>query len=109
MLPSAPFPDSIACAGRLREVIGIPLPRIGIGARRILPGLHVALVNPAGHTARYFSRHLGHAMQQHVAVAQQDAVMMVIPMAYLPQHLAVPIRFQDHAAFERKTTEKALL
>jgi hypothetical protein len=30
-------------------------------------------------------------------------------MAYFPEHLAVPVRFQDHAAFEWKATEKIVL
>src|SRR5580704_3038169 len=34
---------------------------------------------------------------------------MVIRMAYFPEHLAVPVRFQDHASFERKAAEKAVL
>jgi hypothetical protein len=48
-------------------------------------------------------------VQQHVSVAQQDAVMMMVRMAYLPEHLAIPVRFQNHATFEREATEKALL
>jgi hypothetical protein len=34
---------------------------------------------------------------------------MAIRMAHFPEHPAVPIRFQDHAAFERNTTEEAFL
>src|SRR5262245_4622442 len=34
---------------------------------------------------------------------------MVVRMAHFPQDLAVPVRLQDHATFERKATEKALL
>src|SRR5262249_37347500 len=36
------------------------------------------------------------------------AVMMMIRMAHLPEHLAIPVRLQNHAAFEREATEKAL-
>jgi len=48
-------------------------------------------------------------MQQHVAVAQQDAVMMMVRVAYFPQHFAIPVGFQDDAAFEREAAQKALL
>jgi hypothetical protein len=48
-------------------------------------------------------------MQQHVAIAQQDAVVMVVRMTYLPQHVAVPVSLQDDAAFEREAAEEALL
>src|SRR5262249_61055192 len=34
---------------------------------------------------------------------------MVIRMAHFPQHLAIPVRFESHAAFEWKAAEKALL
>lgn len=33
---------------------------------------------------------------------------MVVRMAYFPDHLAVPVRFQDHASLEGKAAEKAL-
>jgi hypothetical protein len=39
--------------------------------------------------------YLGHAMQQHVAVAQQDVVMMMVRVAYFPQHFAIPVGFQN--------------
>jgi hypothetical protein len=48
-------------------------------------------------------------MQQHVPIAQQDAVMVMIRMADFPEHLPVPVRFQHHAALERKAAEKIVL
>src|SRR5215831_14226013 len=47
-------------------------------------------------------------MQEHVSITQQDAVVMMVGMAYFPEHLTIPVHFQDHAAFEGKATEKAL-
>ena len=34
---------------------------------------------------------------------------MVVRMVYFPEHLAVPVRFQHDATFERKAAEKAVL
>jgi hypothetical protein len=35
--------------------------------------------------------------------------MMMVRMAHFPQHLAVPVRFQHHAALKGKPAEKILL
>jgi hypothetical protein len=71
--------------------------------------LHVLFGHSSLDPARDLFGDLAHAMQQHVAVAQQDAVMVMVGVAYFPEDLAVPVRFQRHAAFERKATEKVLL
>src|SRR5262249_31215206 len=47
--------------------------------------------------------------EQHVAVAQQDAVVMVIWMADFPQYLAVPVSFEGHASLEWKAAQKVVL
>jgi hypothetical protein len=51
---------------------------------------------------------LPRAVQQHVSVAEQDAVMMMIRMTYFPENPATPVRFEHHAAFEREAAEKAV-
>jgi len=33
---------------------------------------------------------------------------MVVRVTHLPQHFAVPVGFQDHAAFEGKAAEKVV-
>ena len=35
--------------------------------------------------------------------------MMMVRVAYFPQHFAIPVGFQDDAAFEREAAEEALL
>ena len=35
--------------------------------------------------------------------------MMMVRVAYFPQHFAIPVGFQDDAAFEREAAQKALL
>src|SRR5262249_19658002 len=63
----------------------------------------------AAHASRDVVGHLAHAMEQHVAVAQQDAVVMVVWMADLPEYLAVPVSLQDHASLEWKAAQEVLL
>jgi len=65
-------------------------------------------VDPSYDTLGNLLRYFAHAMQEHVSITQQDAVVMMVGMAYFPEHLTIPVRFQDHAAFEGKATEKAL-
>src|SRR5262245_29114194 len=48
-------------------------------------------------------------MEQHVAVAQQNAIVMVVWMTDFPQYLAVPVGFQDHASLEWKAAQEILL
>ena len=78
-----------------------------------------AMKNYAGHR---LSPWLGHLMVSRQETARplltpgevmqlppQDAVVMVVRMADLPEHLAVPVRLQNHTALERKATQKAVL
>jgi hypothetical protein len=46
--------------------------------------------------------------QHHVAVAQPDAVMVVVRMAYFPENSTIPIRFKDDAAFPRLPADEAI-
>src|SRR5215470_13422470 len=48
-------------------------------------------------------------MEQHVAVAQQDAIVMVVWMADFPEYLSVPVSFEDHATLEWKAAQEVLL
>src|SRR5262249_34345300 len=109
MLPGAPLPNRLPCRSYLGQVIRVHLAGLSLWSGSILARLHVAFGHPSGNAACDVIGYLGHAMQQHVAIAQQDAVMMVVPVAYFPQHFAIPVGFQDDAAFEREAAQKALL
>src|SRR5215472_17156177 len=109
MLPGAPLPNGPSCRNHLGQIIGVHLAAVSFRSRSILSRLHVLFGHSSLDAARDFFGDLGHAMQQHVAIAQQDAVMVMVGVAYFPEDLAVPVRFQDHAAFERKATEKILV
>jgi hypothetical protein len=39
-------------------------------------------------------------MEQHVAVAQQNAIVMLVGMVDLPEYLAVSVNFHDRASLE---------
>ena len=56
-----------------------------------------------------FGRNPAQTIQQDVSVAQQDPDVMVVRVTQFPQHFAVSVGFQDHAAFERKAAEKVVL
>jgi hypothetical protein len=56
-----------------------------------------------------FGGNSAQTIQQYVSVAQQNPDVMVVRVPHLPQHLAVPVGFQDDAAFERKAAEKVVL
>ena len=109
MLPGAPLPDRLSSRRHLGQVVRVHLADLDLGPRRILARRKAVLLHPTPDTPGDLVGDLAHAIQQHVSVAQQDAVVMVIRMAYFPQHLAIPVRLQDHAPFEREATEKALL
>src|SRR5215467_9835772 len=109
MLPCPPLPDRLPLRSNLGQIIGVHLAGICLWSRSILARLHVVLHYAAGDTPGDMVGHLGHAMQEHVAVAEQDAMVMMVRVTYLPKDLAIPVGFQHHTAFERKTTEKALL
>src|SRR5262249_7204446 len=109
MLPGAPLPNSLPCTSHLDQIIGVHLAGFTLRSGSILARKHVLFRHPPFDAPGDVSGHLAHAMQQHVSIAQQDAVMMMVRMAHFPEHLAAPVRFQDRAAFERKATEKALL
>src|SRR5262245_42034094 len=109
MFPCPPLPDRLPLRSNLGQVIGVHLAGICLWSRSILARLHVVLHHAAGDTPGDVVGHLGHAMQEHVAVAEQVAVVMMARVTHLPKDLAIPVGFQHHAAFERKSTEKALL
>ena len=56
-----------------------------------------------------FGGNSAQTIQQNVSVAQQDSDVMVVRVTHFPQHLAVPVGFQGHAAFERKPAERVVL
>ena len=93
----------------LGQIIGVHLAGVCLWSRSILARLHVVLHHASGDTPGDVVGHLGHAMQEHIAVAEQDAVVMMVRVMYLPKNFAIPVGLQHHAAFERKSTEKALL
>src|SRR5215472_8559559 len=109
MLPCPPLPDRLPLRSNLGQIIGVHLASISLWSRSLLARLHVVLHHASGNTPGDVVGYLGHAMQEHVAVAEQDAVVMMARVTYLPKDLAIPVGFQHHAAFERKSTEKALL
>src|SRR5262249_43070475 len=109
MLPRAPLPNGPPCRSNLGQVIGVPLAGFSLWSGSILARLHVVLHHASGDTPGDVVGHLGHTMQEHVAVAEQDAVVMMVRVTYLPKDLAIPVGFQDHAAFEWKSIKKALL
>src|SRR5215467_6339248 len=109
MLPCPPLPDRLPLRSNLGQIIGVHLAGVCLWSRSITARLHVVLQHASSDPPGDVVGHLRHAMQQHVAVAQQNAVMMMVRMPYFPQHLAVPVGFQDNAAFERKAAQKALL
>src|SRR5262249_54338213 len=102
-----PLPDRLSLRSNLGQIIGVHLAGVCLWSR--LARLHVVLHHASGNTPGDVVGHFGHAMQEHVAVAEQDAVMMMIRVTYFPKDLAIPVGFQHDAAFERKSTEKALL
>src|SRR5438132_8414465 len=109
MLPGTPFPDRLSRRRHLGQVIGVHLADVGLRPRSILARSKLVLLHASLDTPGDVVGNLAHAVQQHVSVAQEDAVVMVVRMADLPEHLAVPVRFQDHPALERKAIQKALL
>src|SRR5262245_6080171 len=109
MLPGAPLPDSLSCGSHLSQVRRVHLADLGFGLRKILPRLHLGFLYPSFDTLSDLVGYCAHAIQQHVSVAQQNAVMMMVRMAHFPEHLAGPVRFQRHTTFERKATEVVVL
>src|SRR5262249_1114350 len=65
--------------------------------------------HPTAHAPGDIVGHLAHAMEQHVTVAQQNAMVMVVWMADLPEYFAVPVGLEDHATFEWKAAQEVLL
>src|SRR5215471_1253527 len=109
MLPGTPFPDRLSRRRDLRQVVRVHLARVVPRPRRILARRKAVLLHPSLDAPDDVVGNSAHAIQQHVSVPQQDAVVMMVRMAHFPQHLAVPVCFEHHAAFEREVTEKALL
>src|SRR4029077_20211412 len=107
--PGPPLPDRLSGRRYLGEVVGVHLAGFLLRPRRVLARREAILLHPSFDTPGDVVGNLTHAVQQHIAIAQQDAVVMVVRMAYFPEHLAVPVRFQDHASLEGKAAEKALL
>ena len=67
----------------------------------ILAGSHVAFFHPSFDTPRDRVGDHAHAIEQHVAVAQQDAVVMLAGVAHFPEHLAVPVCLEGDTAQEK--------
>src|SRR5262249_21027508 len=95
VLPGAPFPNDFASGRDLDQIIAV----------------HFAVVFRAydaaldlGHDLR---RQSIQTKQQYVAVAQSDAVVMVIGMANFPQNASVPVRFERRTAFPWLFTDEA--
>src|SRR5262249_60205482 len=109
MLPCPPLPYQLPSRSNLGQIIGVHLAGVCLWSRSILARLHVVLHHASGDTLGDVVGHLGHAMKEHVAVAEQDAGVMMVRVTHLPKDLAIPVGFQHHAAFERKSTEKASL
>src|SRR5690242_12360539 len=109
MLPGPPLPDRLSARRHLGEVVRVHLASFSRRPGRILARGEAVLLHPSFDAAGDVVGHPAHASQQHVSIAQQDAVVMVVWMAYFPEHLAVPVHFHDHATLERKAAEKALL
>src|SRR5580704_753688 len=99
MVPRTPLPNGLPCTRHLRQIIGIHLARVSFPLRSILTRLHVALLHSSLDTPGDLVGDLAHTMQQYISIAQQDAVMVVVPMVEFPEHLAIPVRFQDDATF----------
>src|SRR5881296_2720069 len=91
--------------------VGRKLARISPSGNSLRPlaRSHLGFVHPSFDTLSNFGGYLAHAIQQHVAIAQQNTVVVLARMTYFPEHLAAPIRFQDYATFERKATEEVVL
>src|SRR5262245_58514039 len=108
MLPGTPFPDRLSRGRHLRQVVRVHLADVVLLPSRILTRRKAVLLYPALDAPGDVVGNSAHTIEQHVSIAQQNAVVMVIRMAHFPQHLAVPVRFENHPAFEREATEKAL-
>ena len=109
MLPSAPLPNSLPRRSHLSQVRGVHLAGFSLRSEKILVRSHLGLLHPAFDTLSDFVGYLAHTIQQHVSIAQQNSVMMMIRMAYFPEYLAGPVRFQGRTTFERKATEAVVL
>src|SRR5215510_2038676 len=109
MLPGTPFPDRLSRRRYLRQVIRVHLAGVILRPSRILARRKAVLLHPSLDAPGDVVGNPAHAIQQYVSVLQEDPVVMMIRMAHFPQHLAVPVRFENHTAFEREATEKALL
>jgi hypothetical protein len=79
------------------------------GAATSLTRLHIAFHHPAAHAPGDVAGHLAQAMEQHVAVAQQNTMVMVVWRVDLPEYLAVPVSLEDHAGLEWKAAEEVLI
>src|SRR5438309_11752277 len=83
----------------------VHLAGIRLRSGKILIRSHLGLLHPSFDTLGDFVGYLAHTIQQHVSIAQQNSVVMMVRMAYFPEHLAGPVRFKGHTAFERKAIE----
>lgn len=90
VLPSAPFPDGSAVLGLFHQVVAVDLVGIMLGPRQA-----------ASYTHGDVRWKLGGTEQQHVAVAEQQPVMVMVRLFDFPKHLAVPIRFHRGATHVR--------
>src|SRR5437773_9574033 len=109
MLPSAPLPNSLPCSSHLSQVRRVHLAGFSLQSGKVLVRSHLGLLHPSFDMLGDFVGYLAHTIQQHVSIAQQNSVVMMVRMAYFPEHLAGPVRFQGHTAFERKATKAVVL
>jgi len=64
------------------------------------------LRSPSSDTLGDVVGNLSQTMQQHISIAQQDAVMMVVRVPYFPEHISVRVGFQDYTALKWKPARK---
>src|SRR5262245_40888374 len=102
-----PLPNGLSLRRHLGEIVRVHAAGVVLRAGRILARGKAVFLHPSFDTPGDIVGNPAHAIQQHVSVAQQDAVVMVVGMSDFPQHLAVPVCLQDHATLERKPAEKA--
>src|SRR5436190_23731213 len=109
MVPGAPLPDSLPCRSQLDEVRRIHLAGFGLRLGEILARSHLGFLHSSFDALGYFVGYLAHAIQQHVAIAQQNAVVVLAGVAHFPEYFAAPVRFQGYTTFEREATEEVVL
>ena len=95
MLPGSPLPNHTTIRGHLDEIVRVH--------RAVVLGARPAALDPRNQMLRQ----LRQANQQHIAVAQPDAVVVMVGLAHLPKNFSVPIRFEHNAALPGLPADKA--